>query len=550
MTWITVYPARKILTMNPMQPEAPAVAVRDGRILAVGEIDAMRGWGELDIDRRFADQVLMPGMVEGHCHVLEGGMWRYTYVGYYDRSGPDGRHWPGLKSIDAVLDRLRAAEAALPEADTPLLAWGFDPIYFGGPRMVRAQLDSVSTTRPIVVMHTSVHLVNVNTLVLEAAGITAGSLVEGIVIGEDELPSGELQEFAAMFLAFTVAGGEFFSGTESLEAVWNFARVAQLAGVTTATDLLNELSDSTIANFRAATADPDYPLRLVASQAGAGGDSRQLADKVLALRATNTDKLHFGIVKLITDGTIQGYTARVRWPGFYNGTVRRAVANGIWVIPPRQIHELVRTYNAAGLQLHIHTNGDEASEVTLDALQAALAETPRPDHRHTLQHCQLMDAALFRRLRALDGCANLFANHLYYWGDQHYALSIGPDRANRMDAVATVRRLGIPFAIHSDAPVTPIGPLFTAWCAVNRQTATGRVLGESERISVEDALQAITLGAAYTLKLDHLIGSIEVGKFADFAVLEDDPLAVAPEALKDIRVWGTVLGGKVFKAGR
>jgi hypothetical protein len=108
----------------------------------------------------------------------------------------------------------------------------------------------------------------------------------------------------------------------------------------------------------------------------------------------------------------------------------------------------------------------------------------------------------------------------------------------------------VPFAIHSDAPVTPIGPLFTAWCAVNRLTASGRVLGAEEKITSADALRAITLGAAYTLKLDHEIGSIETGKRADFAVLEDDPFAVPPEALKDIGVWGTVLGGRIFEAAR
>ena len=105
-------------------------------------------------------------------------------------------------------------------------------------------------------------------------------------------------------------------------------------------------------------------------------------------------------------------------------------------------------------------------------------------------------------------------------------------------------RAGVPFAIHSDAPITPLGPLFTAWCAVNRQTSSGKVLGESERIGVEQALHAVTLGAAYTLHLDHLVGSIEVGKHADFCVLQDDPLEVAPEKLKDVRVLGTVIGGR------
>jgi predicted amidohydrolase YtcJ len=103
-------------------------------------------------------------------------------------------------------------------------------------------------------------------------------------------------------------------------------------------------------------------------------------------------------------------------------------------------------------------------------------------------------------------------------------------------------------AIHSDAPVTPLGPLFTAWAAVNRTTASGRTQGDGEKIIVSEALQAITLGAAYTLHLDDEVGSIEVGKKADFAVLEDDPTEVNGEDLKDVRVWGTVQGGRVFAA--
>ena len=107
---------------------------------------------------------------------------------------------------------------------------------------------------------------------------------------------------------------------------------------------------------------------------------------------------------------------------------------------------------------------------------------------------------------------------------------------------------GVNFSIHSDAPVTPLSPLFSAWCAVNRQTASGRTLGEHEKISVEEALHAITIGAAYTIKLDHLVGSIESGKFADFAVLEDNPYEIAPEQLNKVRVWGTVVGGITFPA--
>ena len=150
--------------------------------------------------------------------------------------------------------------------------------------------------------------------------------------------------------------------------------------------------------------------------------------------------------------------------------------------------------------------------------------------------------AHFRRMARLGICANLFSNHLYYWGDQHYALTMDPERA----AAASAQRLGVAYSIHSDAPVTHLAPLFTAWCVVNRRTSSGRVLGPAERISVADALYAVTIGAAFTLKLDTELGSIESGKRADFAILEDDPPAVDPARLDKVPVWGTVVGGRIF----
>ena len=247
----------------------------------------------------------------------------------------------------------------------------------------------------------------------------------------------------------------------------------------------------------------------------------------------------------MTDGSIQGFSGRLKWPGYIGGQ-----PNGIWNIGPDELFETLHAYHAAGLQCHIHTNGDEASEVAIEAVEAALARSPRWDHRHTLQHCQMADAAQFRRMARLGICANLFANHIYYWGEEHAARTMGPDKARRLDACATALREGVALAMHSDAPVTPMAPLFTAWCAVNRITAGGRVLGPEERIPVAAALRAITLGAAYTLKLDGEIGSIEVGKRADFCILGQDPEAVAPEALKDVPVKGTVVGGIPHTADR
>jgi predicted amidohydrolase YtcJ len=177
---VHVLTARKILTMNPRQPVATHVAIRDGKILSVGTLDDIRQWTDAAPDTRFADHVLMPGLVEGHSHLMEGAMWSAVYVGYYERRGPDGTRWPGLQSLDAVIERLQEAQRELDDADTPLLAWGFDPIFFGSERLSVMQLDRVSGERPIAILHASVHLMNVNSPMLALAGIDEDTDVDGI----------------------------------------------------------------------------------------------------------------------------------------------------------------------------------------------------------------------------------------------------------------------------------------------------------------------------------------------------------------------------------
>lgn len=215
---------------------------------------------------------------------------------------------------------------------------------------------------------------------------------------------------------------------------------------------------------------------------------------------------------------------------------------------PEQAAANLKVYHKAGINVHIHCNGDLAIQAFIDATEDALRECAWLDHRHTVQHCSLATAAQFRKMAKLGMCANLFTNHMWYWADQHYEFTVGPERAKRMNSCATAKREGVAFSFHSDANITPLGHLHTMWCAVNRITPKGRVLGETERISAYDALYAATVGAAYQLHMDHEIGTIECGKFADFAVLDESPLDVDPMKIKDIPVWGTVVGGMKYQA--
>ncbi|MEM1268053.1 MAG: amidohydrolase, partial [Pseudomonadota bacterium] len=513
------------------------IAVRDGLILAVGDADCADGWGDVRRDDRYADAVILPGLVEAHAHVMAGGIWRHTYCGHYARTDPEGALWEGVGTYEAVVARLRAIAETTPEGE-PVIGWGFDPNFLEGRRLDRGHLDAVSTAHPVVLVHSNFHLLTANGAALSRAGLDPSTNIPGVVRDEAGALTGECQEFAAMGPVLKTVGLDFAELSDAA-AVEAYGRVARSVGVTTVADLLSKLEEDEVSMLERVTGTPAFPARYVPVMNAMEGEPEAEAARAIALRARSTSKLHLGRAKLFTDGAIQGFTAMLRPPGYF-----RCPEHPLLNMEEDHFRAAVRTLHAAGVKTHVHTNGDAAVDLALSAFEDAVRAAPAADHRHTLEHCQLSRIDQFKRMKALGLTANLFSNHVYYFGDLHYGLTLGPDRARRMNAAADAQAVWAgEFAIHSDAPVTPMAPLFTAWAAVNRVTATGRQLGTAQRLSVIEALRCITLGAAYVLKMDDRIGSLETGKWADMCIVDRDPLSVEPSALRDIKVLGTVLGG-------
>lgn len=536
---IRIFEARRIWTMDPSLPEATHVAVMDGRILGVGSLDELADLGPYTLDRQFADAFMLPGFVEGHAHALEGAMWQYRYVGYFARHDPDGRCWPGIPSLEALAQALRETAAGIGPGE-PLIVWGFDPVYFGERRLDRHLLDDAVADRPVVVIHASLHVMTVNSMTLAACGLRGPVDLHGVCVDDDGCPNGEMQEMGAMQAVFDGVGFQLFETVGRESTLMAFGRAAQRVGITTITDLYSPLDDDGLVALSRVTGRADYPVRLVPAMSILGRPVEEGVSRLKKARSLANDRLHVGPVKLMTDGSIQGFTARLLWPGYHDGH-----DNGLWNAPPEVLRQHVLDYHQAGVQLHIHVNGDEAVGLMLDAIEEAQLLWPRPDHRHTLQHAQFIQQAQMRRAASLGVCLNLFANHLYYWGDVHRQLTLGYARSRRLEPLASALAHRIPVAMHSDAPVTPLGPLFTAWCACCRRSASGADMGRHEAITVPQALRLLTIGAAYTLGLDHQVGSLEVGKHADMVVLDQDPMLVHAESLPDIRVLATVSGGIV-----
>lgn len=530
---VEIYRAAQIVTLDEDNPVATHVAVRDGRILAVGGAELEQRYAPAS--SLFDDWVMLPGFVEGHAHATEGLIWSLPYVGYFDRRHPDGTLYPGCSSVPALVTRLAELESALGDPDETLFAWGYDSIYFADKPM-RHDLDLVSASRPVVLYHSNLHLITVNSVALERAGISRDNRVEGVYVDADGEPNGELAELAAMFPVLRAVGDSIFAEAYSADDLRRFGRACHRVGITTAADLYSDLEDEVCDLFAATCGEADFPARIVPALATVRYDVDQVRERLAAIAGLGHERLLFGSVKIVSDGSIQGFSARVRQP-YLNG-----IENGIWYEAPQKIRALIDGLHAADVKLHIHVNGDEAAEFVLQAFEAAIA-SHGPRQRHALQHAQMMDRAQLERAAKMNLVVNFFSNHIYYWGDQHRDATVGPDIALRMNPARSALDLGIDVALHCDAPVTPPGPLFTMWCAVNRQTATGRTLGAAECITPAEALRAVTLGGAISLDLDDRIGSISPGKYADFTLLRQSPLEVEPMRIRDIEVAGTMLGG-------
>ena len=349
-----IYAAKKIITMCPSQPEASHVAVRDGKILAVGTLEELEGWGEYTLDNTFANKIVMPGLIEAHSHATGGGMWQFPYVGYYDRPDYTGKIWQGCRSFDEVVTALQAIERTMTDPHAPLIAWGVDPIYFGSEKLGRQHLDKVSTTRPVAVIHMSIHLMGANTCALHDCGIFDDSAIEGVVKNEDGTLHGELVEFAAMGPILDKYG--FWDALTTEQAIRNFGQEAFRAGCTSAADMgLTDFSNPELtANYIRMTRENSFPIRLLVAY-GPPFVKKPFVEAIefaSDVMKHGHEKMLFGPMKIFLDGSIQGGSGRMLSPGYY-----KTGHNGAWNATPQVVEQQVYEIMSRGYQVHCHCNG-------------------------------------------------------------------------------------------------------------------------------------------------------------------------------------------------
>lgn len=561
-TPVTLFEAKKVTTMNPKQPEAEAVAVQKGIIVGVGDNAELRRTlqahrVEVITNDTFADSYMYAGFSEHHMHphILGAYLKDSHYMGYVDRKAADGTIMQGIQSVEQL--KVRLAEliekdrSRLESCSTQWLnCWGFDPLLLSGADVTRNILDEVSTEFPICLGHASGHVININSVAIELCGYENLPDDPNLFRYESGQVNGTIAEPPMMQYAFEKGAAKMdFSQEGIIEAGELATKVARINGCTSVTDKGTNfpLTPGNVAAqgwitgqqqgrlYTRVNMEPWYAF----VDRWVYGDLTGW-DAIHAIRSENNPYLSIGNFKMLADGSIQGFTANLLPDQHY---VAEGKPNGHLLMSKEALIKQIKIGEEHGMSCSIHTNGNGATEAAIQAIEEIRKSEPNTSFRHSLEHCQLATENQFYRMKKAGITPNLFINHIYYWGDVHAKYTVGEHGVRRMDACRSATNHGLTHGVHSDDMVTEVSPLFSAWCAVNRQSLSGKVYGEDQCLTVAEAMRVITYNHAWLAHQDDVRGSIEIGKWADFTVLAEEATEEKREVLKDISIIGTVIGG-------
>lgn len=516
--------ARRIVPMAGAEP--PAFAVRDEQVVAHGTVaDLRREFPSAQV-HDFGDATVVPGFNDAHQHATIFAAQSLQV----DLS-------PGRIGSTADLTAVLRAHAASTPRGEWIIGCGYDPFRSNGGRdLTRAELDAACPDHPVLVVHVTLHAGVVNSAGLALSGLTdASAPPPGGHLGRDAdgRLDGVVHDQALYDLAFpaftpkqTVIAEP---ATATLAAAFTrHARDLHAAGITSIGEALVGPGEwGTLSHL---------------------AEHGQLTLRVNALAAYDhfdyfrtvsapSDRLRLGGVKTFADGAVNGGTCLVEQP------IEGTASHGLERISAAELADIVRHVHDAGWRACVHANGDRAIRRVLDAVEQAQTARPRPDPRHRIEHCSIIDAEILSRMHALGMVAVPFANYAAAHGDK-LTRFYGPERVERMFAHRSMLEAGVAVAGSSDHPCGPFEPLFALRSCVTRRAPDGTLFGPSQRIPVRAALEVYTTGSAYASGEEAVKGQLAPGFLADFVVLDEDPFETDPEKLDRIAVRETWVGGE------
>ena len=522
----------KIYTMDKAHPTSTAVAIRDGKIVAVGDEEIAADWKNTQtVMVDLNGKMMLPGFHDSHLHFIGYGLTLQMVP------------LSGVNSIEEVKARVAKAAESIPEGEW-IVGTGWDHNLFREKRYPnRYDLDQAAPKHPVMLTRICGHLQVVNSQALTLAGISAETMdPPGGQVDRDQtgLPTGVLRETATRLVMAAVPSPSYERLQKALELAVEKAHSCGLTSVTTddiRADRVTDLDDN-LKLYHEMWQKGTAPVRVTL-------EVRDLViDEFLAAgykTGDGDDRVKIGNLKVFQDGALGARTAYLREP-YHNDT-----GKGIPIHAQASLEERVVRGHNAGLQVAIHAIGDAAIDSCLDAFEKAQKEKPRRDPRHRIIHYCLVDEGILERTKALGVIADIQTTFVPLNGQWAEDI-MGVERARRTYPWKTILDAGIRCAGSSDCPITPIEPLLGIWAAVTRHAYydnDSAIYYPQERLTVEEAVELYTAGAAYADFDENKKGSISVGKYADLVVLADDLFTIEPDRIKDVAVAMTIVNGKI-----
>ena len=517
-----------LMTMDPGNPRAQAVAMTHGRFVGVGSNEDVEGLVGPDTEMiDVGDKTVLPGFIDGHIHVLSSGVKHVNMAdcdvptlslvqaGLKERADrtPAGQWVQGFKFDDTKTDRTASNE---------------------GRHLYKEDLDAITTDHPMMVAHRAGHVFYMNSAGLEAGGYNDESEdPPGGRLGRDP-DSGKLNGIVYERAIDHIRFGLIPVDTDEIrrEGLRTICGMLNRVGLTSVHDA--RVTTEEFQTYQDGKANDELTLRIYAlmwyPQFPAlrdAGIKTGLGDELLRV----------GGIKMVADGAIATRTAYLSEP--YEGSM---CDHGILAMESAEIEQQVMDMHKAGFQVCIHANGDATIDMVLTAYERAHKAHPRTDTRHRIEHCTLVNPDLLARMKALGVVATPFCTYVYHHGEKmrYY----GEQRLEWMFAQRSFIDSGVVSTGATDYPPGPFEPLLGIQSCVTRTDSTGKEWGINQRVSVEEALRLYTLNGAYASFEENIKGSVEVGKLADRVVLGSDPTQIDPLGIKDIQIMRTILGGK------
>lgn len=532
-----------IVTMENDCKTAEAILVEDGKIIKVGEKDKILALKDDNTSLRDLEgKTLLPGFIDPHSHLTAVA---YNLLMVNAAPSPIGE----CNSIDDLINAYKKSleEDGITEGDW-LYGMGYDnSAYENNAHPTKHDLDKISKDIPIVAIHASGHCSVFNSKGLEILGYTKGCKdPEGGTVerfpGTDE-PNGLCTEKAVLGL-----------DVQAKMKAPSFERV--LASIKKACTFYSSFGITTAQDAKV-TAEREYPLLQAASKSGAlnidivGYVAEETTDGILekgmSLFPPYKDHFRLGGCKLFLDGSPQAKTAWLSKPFYIVPEGKDKDYKGFPVQTEEHVIDVCQKCIDNNWQLNVHCNGDEAIEQFIRCYSIAKEKSSnKTDLRPVCVHCQTVRDDQLDRMKELGMLPTYFLDHIYYWGDFHYESVLGPERASRISPAKSTVDRGITFTMHQDAPVVKPNALFAVHNAVNRVTKKGRVLGKDQRVSVWEALKAVTIYGAYQIFEENVKGTITEGKLADLCIVDRNPLEVPSDEIKDIKIVETIKEGNTI----